>query len=92
MEVSASYCWLASHVPFYLTCDLQEEQSAGICRGSASLNTVRPTKTQEGPISAPEKLLMTLRLDTRSTYLSALRTADSKKAVLLQENASSGEI
>lgn len=30
MEVSAICCWLVSHVPFYPTCDLQEEQSAGI--------------------------------------------------------------
>lgn len=59
MEVSASYCWLVSHVPFYPTCDFQEEQSAGICRGSDSLNTVRPAKAQEDPISDPEKLLMT---------------------------------
>lgn len=66
-------------------------QSAGICRGSDSLNTVRPAKAQEGPISDPEKLLMTLRLDTEApTFQHQEDGSQSKKAVLLQEKASSG--
>lgn len=91
MEVSVSYCWLVSHVPIYPTCDLQEVQSAGICRGSDSLNTVRPAKAQEGPISDPEKLPTTLRLDTEApTFQHREDCSQSKKAVLLQEKTRSG--
>lgn len=45
------------------TYDLQEEQSAEISKGSASLKTVRPAKTHEGPVSDTKTLAMIFRWD-----------------------------